>query len=358
MLPVAAVPSFPTIAIVAVAALVLMIAGWVLWKRSRRRRPATRSREPVTLPSRQAAGPTREAAGGVIAPLDRWGEGETQAIPTPTKVSPENQHFGEYRLIEQLGRGGMASVFRAERGGEVCALKRPLTPYLDDPEFLQRFLREAEIGRTLHHPHIIRIFERGEVDGIPFFTMELASGETLQSFLRRNGAMTPRVAARLIAQVAEALDYAHHKGVVHRDLKPSNIMVLEDGTAKVMDYGIACSRRFEGPTETGAFLGTPEYVAPEPAEGGGTDARSDLYALGVVFYEILTGSKPFVGETPSATMKKQGTEPPTPPSAISPGIPGELDEIVLKLLRKDPEERYASAEELLSALRGYLGPAR
>jgi serine/threonine-protein kinase len=281
---------------------------------------------------------------------------ETRAIPS-AKIAAPNAPFGEYRLEEQIGKGGMASVFKAERRGERCALKRPLGAFLEDPEFLERFLREAEIGRTLHHPNIIRIFERGEVEGVPYFTMELIVGETLQALIKRNGAVTPRKAANIVAQVAEALDYAHLKGVVHRDLKPSNIMILRDGTVKVMDYGIARARRFEGLTVTGAFLGTPDYVAPETAEGKVTDARSDLYSLGIVFYEILTGKKPFVGDTPFATLRKHCTEVPTPPSAVAADVPRELEEIVLRLMSKDPADRYPGAEELLIALRNYLNRA-
>jgi hypothetical protein len=281
---------------------------------------------------------------------------ETRTLSETTRVSAP-EVFGEYRLLEQLGRGGMAAVFKAERRNETCALKRPLPVYQGDAEFLERFLREAELGRALHHPNIIRIHERGEVDGVPYFTMELVQGETLNARVRRVGALEAKEATRIIAQVAEALDYAHLKGVVHRDLKPSNIMILGDGTVKVMDYGIARARRFEGLTMTGAFLGTPDYVAPETAEGKGTDARSDLYALGVVFYEILTGKKPFVGDTPFATLRKHCTEPPTPPSTVAPGTPRELEAIILKLLRKDPDERYAGAEPLLVELRDYLNRA-
>jgi hypothetical protein len=309
---------------------VLCAAAAIGWKRLRRPPPA----------------PTAPA----LEPL------ETQTLAAATRVSAP-ELFGEYRLLEQLGRGGMAAVFKAERRGEVCALKRPLPAYLDDAEFLERFLREAELGRALHHPNIIRIHERGEVGGVPYFTMELVQGETLNARVRRVGALEAKEATRIIAQVAEALDYAHLKGVVHRDLKPSNIMILGDGTVKVMDYGIARARRFEGLTMTGAFLGTPDYVAPETAEGKGTDARSDLYALGVVFYEILTGKKPFVGDTPFATLRKHCTEPPTPPSTISPGTPRELEAIILRLLRKDPEERYPAAEPLLVELREYLNRA-
>ncbi len=260
-------------------------------------------------------------------------------------------------LLEPLGKGGMATVYLAERNGEFCALKRPLPAYLEEAEFLERFLREAEIGRTLHHPNIIRIFERGDVGGIPYFTMELVKGETLQSYIRKKGALEPRAATRVIVQVAEALDYAHLKGVIHRDLKPSNIMLIGDGTVKVMDYGIARARRFEGLTLTGAFLGTPDYIAPETAEGLKTDGRSDLYSLGIIFYEILTGRKPFVGETPFATLKKHVSEAPTPLSIVTPGTPRELEAIVLRLLAKNPDDRYPGAEELLIELRAYLNRA-
>jgi serine/threonine-protein kinase len=187
--------------------------------------------------------------------------------------------------------------------------------------------------------------------------MEIVKGETLQARVRRSGALPAKAAAHVVVQVAEALDYAHLKGVIHRDLKPSNIMVLEDGTAKVMDYGIARARRFEGLTVTGSFLGTPEYIAPETAEGKGTDARSDLYSLGIVFYEILTGRRPFAGDTPFATLRKHVSEPPTPPSLITPNVPGAVEAIVLRLMAKDPDDRFPGAEELLIALREYLNRA-
>ena len=264
------------------------------------------------------------------------------------------EYFGDFRLIEPLGRGGMASVYRVQRGSEVYALKRPLPAFLEEPEFLERFLREAEIGRTLHHPNIVRILERGAAEGVPFFTMELVPGETLQAQLQRGGALVPRLATQTIVQIAEALDYAHLKGVVHRDLKPSNVMVLADGTVKVMDYGIARARRFDGLTVTGAFLGSPEYVAPETIEAKGTDARSDLYSLGVIFYETLAGTRPFLADTPFAILQKHLTEVPAPPSAVRPGVPAELDRIVLRLLNKAPDRRYAAAEELVLDLRDFL----
>ena len=198
----------------------------------------------------------------------------------------------------------MASVYLAERNGEQYALKKPLSSLLEDEEFRERFLREANIGRTLHHPNIIRIFEKGEVNDVPYFTMELVDGDTLREKLTKHELSNPREAAAVILQIAEALDYAHLKGVIHRDLKPSNIMIMENGMVKVMDYGIARAQRFQNLTATGAFLGTPNYVAPETAEGKTTDARGDLYSLGIIFYEMMTGQRPFDADNPLVTLRK------------------------------------------------------
>jgi len=326
----------------AVALVLLALTAWAL----RRPRPAS----PAATP--RSAGTFDDAS------------------PTPARVTPPalgspgahrdaqgREHFGEYLLLELLGRGGMASVYKAERRGETYALKRPLPAFLEEPEFLERFLREAEIGRTLHHPNIVRILERGEVEGVPYFTMELVPGETLQAQLQRLGALEPRVATRIVVQIAEALDYAHLKGVVHRDLKPSNVMVLADGTAKVMDYGIARARRFQGLTVTGAFLGSPEYVAPEAIEGKPTDGRSDLYSLGILLYEALTGRRPFTAETAFALLREHLTEAPPRPTQLRPGLPPELEGIVLRLLAKTPEQRYAGAEDLVLELRDFLNRA-
>ncbi|TDI43027.1 MAG: serine/threonine protein kinase [Acidobacteria bacterium] len=275
---------------------------------------------------------------------------------TLTKVSDTTQgsRFGEFRLIKRLGQGGMASVYLAERNGEQYALKKPLSSLLKDEEFRERFLREANIGRTLHHPNIIRIFEKGEVNDVPYFTMEIVTGDTLREKLTKHELSQPRDAAAVILQIAEALDYAHLKGVIHRDLKPSNIMIMENGVVKVMDYGIARAQRFGNLTATGAFLGTPNYVAPETAEGKTTDARGDLYSLGIIFYEMLTRQRPFDADNPLVTLRKHCTEPPTPPSVIAPGVPRRLETMILKLLAKSPDDRYPDAEHLLVELRGYL----
>ena len=269
------------------------------------------------------------------------------------RAGASGQHFGNYQLLELLGRGGMAEVYRARRGREVCALKRPLERFLEHDEFRERFLREAEIGRTLHHPNIVRILDRGEVGDVPYFTMELIAGDTLRDRLRAGTVFSPALATSIILQVAEALDYAHHKGIVHRDVTSANVMLDRDGAVRVMDYGIASAARFSGLTVTGAFMGTPDYVAPEVASGMPADARSDLYSLGVVFYELLTGQRPFVGETPAATIHLHREQPPQPPSSRLDDCPAELDAIVLRLLAKVPDERYATAETLLIDLREY-----
>jgi hypothetical protein len=303
-----------------------------LWARSLVRRPS-QSREAASTPSRGRSG-GGEAGTDEIFPMS----------------------FDDFVLVRRIGKGGMAAVYEATRDGERFALKRPLAGFLDDPHFLERFQREAELGRTLHHPNIVRIFERGQVGNTPYFVMELVLGETLRACLDREGALDPPRAVRLVEQVAEALDYAHSKGVIHRDLKPSNIMLETQDRVKVMDYGIARAQRLEGLTTTGAFLGTPYYAAPETVEGG-AEPRSDLYSLGVVFFEMLTGSLPFRGDTSFVVMRNHCTTPPPVPSSLRYTLSAELDRIVLRLLSKAPKDR-PTAEELLNELRDSMAEDR
>jgi protein kinase-like protein/PEGA domain-containing protein len=264
--------------------------------------------------------------------------------------------FGDYSLVRRIGKGGMAVVYEAVRRGESFALKRPLAGFLDDTRFRERFLREAELGRTLHHPNIIRIFDRGQVGAVPYFTMELIQGETLRECLDREGRLDTMLAARVTARVAEALDYAHNKGVIHRDLKPSNIMLERSGGVKVMDYGIARAQHLEGLTTTGSFLGTPSYSAPETVEGS-SQPSSDVYSLGVVLFEMLTGSLPFRGENAFAVLRSHCTAPPPVPSSLNYALSPVLDRIVLRLLSKESAER-PTAEELLNELSDYLAESR
>ncbi|MCK7472219.1 MAG: serine/threonine protein kinase [Desulfomicrobium escambiense] len=186
---------------------------------------------------------------------------------------------------------------------------------------MERFLREAELGRTLHHPNIVRIFEQGHVERVPYFTMELRQGRPSRRGSGEAEAVVLRSAAEIAGHVAEALDYAHLKGVVHRDLKPSNIMMVDRGRAKVMDYGIARAARFDGLTVTGSFMGTAEYASPETAEGRPADPRSDLYSLGVILFELLTGQKPFVADTPSRSCASTAPRNHRRPAAWFPRYP-------------------------------------
>ncbi len=327
-----------------------VVVGALLWLALRRRRvdgtgsltwtfafPTPGARPPSGRTP--AAGVERTPGGSLRTPRPFEVE---EAFPAP---------FGDYTLLSRLGRGGMAIVYEAERDGERVALKRPLPGFQEDPRFLERFLREAEIGRTLHHPNVIRILDRGEIDGIPFFTMERVEGETLAQRLRREGAQPEHEVRRILLAVAEALDYGHSKGVVHRDLKPSNVLLGRDGAIKVTDYGIARARRFEGMTATGAFLGSPDYAAPEMIEGREIDARADLYALGVIAYEMLAGRRPFEAEAPFAVLRLHVSEAPRPLRELVPALASDLEIEVMRLLAKDPADRHADAEELLQKLR-------
>ncbi|MGD8896248.1 MAG: protein kinase, partial [Acidobacteriota bacterium] len=319
----------PVALVVAVGVLAFLVFGLWMWRQAR---PPTQAPAPGATP--------RSGEG-------RKDSGTDESFPIL---------FGEYSLVRRIGKGGMAVVYEATRRGESFALKRPLSGFLDDDRYRERFMREAELGRTLHHPNIIRIFDRGQVGDIPYFVMELIRGETLRAHLDRDGRLDATLAARLTAQVAEALDYAHNKGVIHRDLKPSNIMLEQSGGVKVMDYGVARAQQQEGLTTTGSFLGTPSYAAPETVDAG-TQPQSDLYSLGVVLFEMLTGSLPFRGDSAFAILRNHATTPPPAPSSLNYALPEALDRLVLRLLSKEPSDR-PTAEELLNELADFLGATR
>ena len=330
--------------------------------------PVPAETDPVRTP-RVAVGPVVGIVVGVILLIGllTWGRVRQPAKPAMRDLAPSlvgdpgidevfPMQFGDYSLVRRIGKGCMAAVYEATRNGEALALKRPLPGFLDDVRSRQRFLREAELGRTLHHPNIIQIFDHGQVGNTPYFTMELVRGETLAARLDCDGRLELSEAARLTAQVAEALDYAHSKGVIHRDLKPSNIMIEPSGGVKVLDYGVARAQHLEELTTTRAFLGTPSYGAPETVQASSQPA-SDIYSLGVVFFEMLTGGLPFTGDTALAVVRHHSTTPPPAPSSLNHTLPAGIDRLVLDLLSKDPADR-PTAEELRNALSDYLSEGR
>lgn len=256
--------------------------------------------------------------------------------------------IGPYEVLAPIAEGGMAEVFRAAKnGGETVALKRLLAKYADDDEYITRFLREYENAKIVSHANVVDVYERGDDRGVPFFTMEYLDGESLAVQVLARQTFRPLEAIGIVKAVAEALDHAHAKGLVHRDLKPENVMLLKDGRIKVMDFGIAQNPKFSRITKKDEFIGTILYAAPEQLGMHPATPLSDLYSLGLIFYELLTGK--------SALLAMQRlTEDHPAPSAAVPDIPPSLDAIVLKLLARDPSRRYPTARDFIDALQAFV----
>ncbi len=264
-------------------------------------------------------------------------------------IEPGTDLAGRYEILEMLGRGGMGAVFKArDRELDRLVAIKVIRPELaDDPEILHRFKQELILARQVTHRNVIRIFDLGQSDGTKFITMEYVEGTDLKRILAQRGKLPPEEAAAVIQQICQALDAAHTEGVIHRDLKPQNIMVDGNGKIVVMDFGIARSLDTSGATQTGAILGTPDYMSPEQARAEKIDPRSDLFALGIIFYELLTGKFPYKADTAMGTLLKRIQERATPPMELDDSIPRALSDIVVKCLAADREQRYQSAREVL-----------
>ncbi|HWC48733.1 MAG TPA: PASTA domain-containing protein [Solirubrobacterales bacterium] len=254
-----------------------------------------------------------------------------------------------YRVLRRIGSGGMADVWLAEDTHlqRQVALKVLHSRYLQDPDFIARFQREAESAAGLQHPNIVAVFDRGQDDGINYIAMRYVEGPTLKELIERG--LTPEQAVALVRQVLEGARFAHRNGIVHRDLKPQNVIVDEEGKAVVTDFGIARAGVSEI-TQTGSVMGTPQYLSPEQAQGFEVTGVSDLYSIGVILYEALTGRVPFEGESAVAVAMKQVAETPQRPSSINPQVSPALDAVVMRALEKEPGNRFQSADAFIAAL--------
>jgi len=273
--------------------------------------------------------------------------------PRVPQVAPEAVIDGRYRLLHRVGSGGMADVWCAEdqQLGRRVALKLLHRQFSEDPEFVERFKREASAAASLQHPHVVAVYDRGEWDGTYYIAMEFLEGRSLKQVVREEGPLDLLRAIDLVVQILRAARFAHQRGIVHRDIKPHNVIVDDEGRAKVTDFGIARAGASDM-TETGSIMGTAQYLSPEQAQGLAVSPQSDLYAIGIVLYELITARVPFDGESAVTIALKQVAEAPVPPSSYNPAVPPELDAVVLRALEKDPGARFISAEEFIGALEG------
>ncbi|NLA71589.1 MAG: Stk1 family PASTA domain-containing Ser/Thr kinase [Clostridiaceae bacterium] len=275
----------------------------------------------------------------------------SQPFPPGTDIAER------YRIVRALGQGGMATVYLANdlNTGMQVAVKVMHGDLANDPEFVRRFATEARAAASLDHPNIVRVLDYGSHDGIRYIVQEYVEGSTLKDIIRRHGPIDYRLAAPLLIQIGLALEHAHRREVIHRDIKPQNIMITRDMVAKVTDFGIARASSTNTITLTGGVvMGSVHYFSPEQARGGQVTARSDLYSLGIVFYEMLTGRLPFDGESSVAVAIKHLQEVPPAPSTIVPSLPPALDRIIHRAIQKNPDARYQSARELVDELDAFM----
>jgi serine/threonine protein kinase/Tfp pilus assembly protein PilF len=284
---------------------------------------------------------------------DKISASPTKTLETPTEELTRGTTFaGRYEIIEELGKGGMGKVYRAEdeKIKEEVALKLIKPEIASDKKTIERFSNELKMARKIAHRNVCKMYDLGEEKGTHYITMEYVPGEDLKRLVRKVGQFSAGKTISIAKQVCEGLAEAHRLGVVHRDLKPQNIMVDEEGNARIMDFGIARSVKGKGITGAGVMIGTPEYMSPEQAEVKEVDQRSDIYSLGVILYEMVTGRVPFEGETPLGIAMKHKSEMPKDPREFNTQIPEDLSRVILRCLEKDKEKRYQSAEGVLSEL--------
>lgn len=262
---------------------------------------------------------------------------------------------GRYQINGFIGEGGMSRVWRAldQNTGKNVAVKVLREEYSEDESFIRRFDREAQAASRMSHPNIVNLLDVGvEEDGTRYLVMEYVQGKTLKRFIQESGALRPEIAAQIIIRVLAALQHAHQNGVVHRDIKPQNILIDKEGTVKVADFGIARMANAQTVNQTDeSVMGSVYYFSPEQARGAAVDARSDIYSVGVVFYEMLTGKVPFTGDSPVAIAMQHLQTAPIPPAEVNPSVSSALDFVVLHAMEKKPRRRYQTAEEMLRDVR-------
>lgn len=277
----------------------------------------------------------------------------TETLETAKEELATGSTFaGRYQIIEELGKGGMGRVYKVldKETKERIALKLIKPEIASDRKTIERFKNELTTARKIRHKNVCGMYYLGEDKGRPYITMEHVSGEDLKSSIRRFGNLPTGKAIAIARQICEGLEEAHSLGIVHRDLKPNNVMIDDHGNTRIMDFGIARSIKGKSITGSGVMIGTPEYMSPEQVEGKEVDERSDLYSLGVILYEIVTGRLPFEGETPLSIAHKHRYEPPPDPRKLNPQVPEDLSRLILRCLEKDKANRYQTAGELRSGL--------
>ena len=308
----------------------------------------------LQLPAPQSVGgeiggtTAQQPASAVAAPVN-------SPAPSPFSAPPSigSLLLDRFLIEEEIGHGGMGIVYVAtdKELGERVALKVITRTMADDPQMAERFRREASAARKITHPNVIRIHDLGDHHGLLFLSMEFFSGRSLSDLLNRRQKLPLNETKGIISQVADALDAAHAAGVIHRDLKPQNILVSDARDVRVIDFGLAKATYLPGMSATGLIMGTPEYMSPEQVRGGTVDQRSDIYSLGAVVYQMLTGQPPFIAETPIAVGFLHCSETPRSLMEISSGIPQTVEDVVLKALAKEPSQRFDRAADFKAALR-------